>query len=255
MGGILAGQTALITGAGRGLGEAIARAFAAAGARVAVAARTQHEIDAVANSCGDGAIAVQLDVTDEARCRTVVETVRTRFGHLDVLINNAGIATSSKFTDTDTDTWHRVLAVDLDGPFFMTRAVLPGMLERRTGAVINIGSIASRVGAPYIAAYTAAKHGLLGLTRALAAEYAAHGVTFNCVCPAYADTPMTDRTIQEIAARTRRSRDESAKLLTTPQGRLVRPDDVAAVCVLLASTAGRGINGQAINVDGGQIQS
>jgi len=252
--GALDGKIALITGGGRGLGRAVALAFAREGALVAVAARSQVEIELVARECGPGAVAVPLDVTDEDACETAVARVERELGGLDVLVNNAGIAISQKFTDTDTATWRRLMAVDLDGPFFVTRAAVRGMLRRGSGAVIAIASIASKVGGPYLSAYTAAKHGLLGLTRALAAEYARQGLTFNCVCPGYADTPMTEATIANIMARTGRTREQALEPLLTPQGKLVAPAEVAAVCVLLASDAGRGINGAAINVDGGEVQ-
>ncbi len=251
---MLEGRIALVTGGGRGIGRTIALAFAEAGARVAVAARTVAEIEAVARECGGSAIAIPLDVADEAACVAAIARVERELGGLDILVNNAGIATSGKFTDLDTATWRRIMAVDLDGPFFMTRAAVPGMLRRGSGAVISIASISARVGAPYVSAYTAAKHGLLGLMRSLAAEYARRGLTFNCVCPAYVDTPMTEASIANIMARTGRSRVQALEPLLTPQGRLVAPAEVAAVCVLLASSAGRGINGAAINVDGGQVQ-
>jgi len=251
---VLEGRTALVTGGGRGIGREVALAFAREGARVAVAARSVDEIAAVAAECGGGAIAVPLDVTDEAACAAVVELVERELGGLDVLVNNAGVAVSHKFTDVDTETWRRILAVDLDGPFFLTRAAVPGMLRRGSGAVIAVASISSKLGAPYVSTYTAAKHGLLGLTRALSAEYAARGLTFNCVCPGYVDTPMTEATIENIMARTGRTREQALQPLLTPQGRLVAPSEVAAVCVLLASDAGRGINGAAINVDGGLVQ-
>lgn len=251
--GQLEGRVALVTGGGRGIGRAVALAFAAEGARVAVAARTPSDIEAVARECGG--VAIPLDVTDAAACEAAVARCERELGGLEVLVNNAGVAASHKFTELDLATWRQILAVDLDGPFLMTRAAVPGMLARGSGVVIAIASIAARVGAPYIAAYTAAKHGLLGLTRALAAEYAQKGLTFNCVCPGYVDTPMTDRTIDNIMSRTGRSREEAMRPLLTPQGRLVSAQEVAAVCVMLASDAGRGINGQAINVDGGQVQS
>jgi NAD(P)-dependent dehydrogenase (short-subunit alcohol dehydrogenase family) len=250
----LTGRTALVTGGGRGIGREIALAFAREGARVAVAARTAAEIDAVARECGAGAIAIPLDVTDEAACAAAVERAERELGRLDVLVNNAGIATSHKFTDVDTATWRRIMAVDLDGPFFLTRAAVPGMLRRGSGSVVAVASMAAKVGAPYITAYTAAKHGLLGMMRALAVEYAPRGLTFNCVCPAYVDTPMTEATVANIMARTGRTREQALAPLLTPQGRLVAPAEVAAVCVLLASDAGRGINGAAVNVDGGQVQ-
>ncbi|HZQ78520.1 MAG TPA: SDR family NAD(P)-dependent oxidoreductase [Acidimicrobiia bacterium] len=254
-GGSLAGRVALVTGAGRGIGAAIARAFAGEGAVVGLAARTGPEIEAVAADCGGGgARAFVADLSDESACAALVRRVEDGVGPLDVLVNNAGIATSAKFVDTSTAEWRRVMALDLDAPFFLTRAALPGMLARSRGAVINIASVAARAGFPYVAAYTAAKHGLLGLTRALAAEYPASGVTFNCVCPFYVDTAMTETTVANIMARTGRSRDEALAPLLTPQGRLVAAEDVAAVCLLLASDAGRSINGQAVNVDGGRHQ-
>jgi len=249
--GRLEGMTALVTGGGRGIGRAVARAFAAEGARVAVAARTVAEIEAVAAECGGGAIAVPLDVTDESACDAAVASVRERLGSLEILVNNAGVAASNKFTELDTATWRKVMAADLDGPFFLTRAALPVMLEQGSGAVIAIASIAARVGMPYVAAYTAAKHGLLGMMRSLATENARRGVTFNCVCPGYVDSPMTEQSVATIMAVTGRSREQALAALFTPQGRLVRPEEVAAVCVMLASREGRGITGQAINVDGG----
>jgi NAD(P)-dependent dehydrogenase (short-subunit alcohol dehydrogenase family) len=250
----LEGRTALVTGGGRGIGREIALAFAREGARVAVAARTTAEIQAVAAECGGGAVAIPLDVTDEAACTAAVERAERELDGLDVLVNNAGIATSHKFTDVDTATWRRIMAVDLDGPFFLTRAAVPGMLRRGAGSVIAVASISSKIGAPYISAYTAAKHGLLGLMRSLAAEYASRGLTFNCVCPGYVDTPMTEASVANIMARTGRTREQALQPLLTPQGRLVAPAEVAAVCVLLASGAGRGINGASVNVDGGQVQ-
>jgi NAD(P)-dependent dehydrogenase (short-subunit alcohol dehydrogenase family) len=253
--GVLSGQSALVSGGGRGIGKAIALAFAAEGATVAVAARTRPELDEVAAACGPRAIALTLDVSDPAACQSSVARCESEWGKLDVLVNNAGIASSHKFTDLDAETWERTLAVNLSGPFHLTQAALPGMLERGSGSVIAIASILSKVGRPYTAAYAAAKHGLLGMMRACASEYSRRGVTFNCVCPGFVDTPMTEQTIANIMAKTGRSREDATSPLFTPQGRLVQPDEVAAVCVLLASPAGRGITGQAINVDGGDIQS
>lgn len=212
----------------------------------------------MAEACGAlgvDAVAIVLDVTDRTQCTQAIAKCDARWGHLDVLVNNAGMATAQKFIDLDDATWERTLAVDLTGPFYLTQAALPGMLQRHDGCVIAINSIAGKVGAPYIAAYTAAKHGLLGLMRSLAAEYARSGVTFNCVCPAYVDSPMTRGAIDHIVQTTGRSTDQALAALLTPQGRLVMPEEVAAVCVLLARESGRGINGQAINVDGGTVQS
>jgi NAD(P)-dependent dehydrogenase (short-subunit alcohol dehydrogenase family) len=244
----------LVTGAGQGIGRSIALAFAMAGARVAVTGRTRPKIEHVAGECGGDAAAITLDVSAESSCQRAVSECLDRLGPVDVLVNSAGIAKSAKFTATDTGLWRQIMTVDVDGPFWLTRAVLPAMLERDHGTVISIGSVASRVGLPYVAAYTAAKHALLGLTRALSAEYARTGITFNCVCPHYTDTPLAAETVRNIVARTGRGEEEALAHLLSPQGRLIDPADVAALCLFLASPAGRSITGQAINIDGGTHQ-
>jgi 3-hydroxybutyrate dehydrogenase len=249
-GSALKGKIALVSGARQGIGAAIVRAFIAEGARVAALVRTQDQAAEVEPLLAAAGICVFADITDEAACRDAVRECDERLGACDVLVNAAGIAVSAKFIDTDTETWRRVIATDLDGPYHLTRYALPAMLARGSGAVISIASTAGLKGAPYIAAYAAAKHGLVGLTRALAAEYASSGVTFNCVCPAYVDTPMTERTVENIVQKTGRSRDEAMKALLVTQKRLIAPEEVAAVCVMLASDAGRLINGEAIVLDG-----
>jgi NAD(P)-dependent dehydrogenase (short-subunit alcohol dehydrogenase family) len=253
--GVLDGRAALVTGGGRGIGRAIALAFAREGARVAIAARTRSEIEAVARECGEASVPIELDVTDRSACDRGVEECERRWGALDVLVNNAGVGAGRKFLDIDEAAWRRTLDVDLTSAFRLTAAALPKMLERHSGSVISIASVAGKIGAAYAVDYTAAKHGLVGLMRALAVEYARSGVTFNCVCPGYVDTPMTQQTIENIVAKTGRSREDAVKPLLTPQGRLVTPEEIAAVCVYLASDAARGITGQAINVDGGGVQS
>ena len=254
----LRGRVALVTGGGRGIGRAIALALAGAGAKTAVAARSIEAIRAVSDECiaaGGEAWPVHLDVTDRASCEGALRRIQASAGHVDILVNNAGIAASQTFLELDDDIWERMMAANAWGAMAMTQAALPGMLSRRFGRVIAISSIAGRVGAPYVAAYTASKHALIGLMRALAVEYGTSGVTFNSVCPGYVDTPMTERTIEFIMRRTGRSREDAMRPLLTPQGRLIQPDEVAAVCLLLAGEAGAGINGQAINVDGGSVQS
>jgi NAD(P)-dependent dehydrogenase (short-subunit alcohol dehydrogenase family) len=176
-------------------------------------------------------------------------------GGIDVLIHCAGLAASHKFTTLTAAEWRQVMSVDLDGPFFMIRSVLPVMLTQGGGSVLAIASIAAKVGMPYLAAYTAAKHGLLGLIRSLAADYASSGITFNCVCPGYVDTPMTNTTVESIMSRSGRSWTDAIRPLLSPQGRLIDPEEVAAACVFLASEAARSITGQAINIDGGAVQS
>jgi NAD(P)-dependent dehydrogenase (short-subunit alcohol dehydrogenase family) len=245
----------LVTGASRGLGRDIALTFAGTGARVAVAARSVDALREVAAACGPDALPLQLDVTDEQACVGAVRGCEEHFGRLDVLVNNAGIAESEKFERTTTELLRRTMSVDFEGPFWLTQAALPGMVQRGFGRVISIGSLASRRGFAYVTAYTAAKHAILGLMRALAVEYAQSGVTFNCVCPFYVDTPMARATIDGIVAKTGRSEGEALRHLVTPQGRLITTDEVAQMCLLLASPAGRSITGQAINIDGGTCQS
>ena len=172
-----------------------------------------------------------------------------------MLVNNAGIGAGRKFRDIDEEAWRRTLDIDLTSAFRLTRAALPRMLERKAGSVIAIASVAGKVGVAYAVDYTAAKHGLIGLMRALAVEHARSGVTFNCVCPGYVDTPMTQQTVENIVGRTGRTREDALQPLLTPQGRLVTVEEVAAVCDFLSSEAARGITGQAINVDGGAVQS
>ena len=249
--GALEGKVALVSGARQGIGAAIVRAFISEGARVAALVRTRDQAAELEPLLASAGICVYADITDEAACRQAVRESDERIGACDVLVNAAGIAVSAKFVDTDVETWRRVIATDLEGPYLLTRCALPAMLARGSGAVISIASTAGLKGAPYVAAYTAAKHGLVGMTRALAAEYATSGVTFNCVCPAYVDTPMTERTIENIVQKTGRSRDAALKALLVAQERLITPDEVAAVCVMLASDDGRLINGEAIVLEGG----
>lgn len=254
----LRGRTAFVTGAGRGIGRSVAIAFAERGANVAIAARTRSDVEATAEKCrkfGVKAVSFELDVSRRESCDQAVKACEDELGEIDILVNNAGVSLGIKFLDVDDATWEQTLAVNLSGPFYVTRAALPGMLRRESGAVIAVNSIAGRVGAAYMTPYGASKHGLIGLMRCLSVEYARSGITFNCVCPGYVDTPMTEQTIANVMQKTGRTREQALQPLLTPQGRLVLPEEVAAVCVLLASESGRSINGQAINVDGGLVQS
>ena len=252
---MLDSKTALITGGGRGIGRAIALAFARAGARIAVAARTAEQVERVASEIGDNAIALVCDVSDPESVARMFGEMRERFGDVDILVNNAGIAESATLVNTTDELWHRHLAINLSGTFYCTRAALPAMLKKGWGRVINIASIASKTGAPYTAAYAASKHGVLGLTRCGALEVAAAGVTVNAICPGYVDTDMTTRNVERITAKTGRTAAATLDFLKkmSPQNRLVTPEEVAAVALLLASDEGRGINGQGINVDGGTV--
>ena len=256
----LQNRIALITGGGRGIGRAIAFAFAQEGAELVVAARTLEQVEQVASELSAKAQLKVLPVTcDVSSIRSVEQMfalVSESFGRgPDIMVNNAGIAESAPVSRTDDEMWHRHIEINLSGSFYCTRASLPGMIERGWGRIINMASIAGKTGAPYIAAYSASKHGLIGLTRSCAAEVAAKGITANAICPGYVDTEMTTRGVENITKKTGRSADEAMEsiLKMSPQKRLVTSEEVAALALFLASEEGRSINGQAISVDGGAV--
>lgn len=197
------------------------------------------------------------DVTDAGQVAELATGLTQDLGGVDILVNNAGSAESHKFLDHPDELWHRMLAANLTSVYYVTKAFLPSMMEQGSGRIINIASIAAKVGDKYVAAYTAAKHGVLGLTRALAAELMQHNITVNAVCPGFVDTPMTQESISNIVRRTGMSEEEARAVLekTNPQGRLITPEEVASVVLFLARESSKGITGQAINVDGGGVMS
>jgi NAD(P)-dependent dehydrogenase (short-subunit alcohol dehydrogenase family) len=259
-GHMLAGKRAVVTGAGRGIGRSIALALAQAGADVAVTARTHVEIEqlvAEIQTLGCQSLAVACDVTDSEQVTHMATTFIEALGGIEILVNNAGHAGSHKFSNHPDELWHRMLSINLTSVYYVTKAFVPALIEQRYGRIINIASIASRAGGSYIAAYTAAKHGVLGLTRALAVELMPYNITVNAICPGYVNTPMTDGSVSNIAARTGMPESKAREVLenTSPQKRLIEPEEVAAIAVFLAQDFNRGITGQAINIDGGGIMS
>ncbi|MFQ5857561.1 MAG: SDR family NAD(P)-dependent oxidoreductase [Anaerolineae bacterium] len=254
----LTGRVALVTGGSKGIGRAIVLALAEAGADVAICARNLPELEAVAEEVrvtGRRAFATVCDVTEAEQVNRLPAAVGEALGPIDILVNNAGAAESHKFVGHPDDLWYRMLEINLTSVYRVCKAVAPGMIERKWGRIITIASISSKVGARYVAAYTASKHGVLGLMRALAVELNPHNITVNAICPGYADTPMTDANVASIVARTGRSEAEVRKYIesSNPQNRLITPEEVAAVAVMLAGDAARGITSQAINVDGGLV--
>ncbi len=195
---------------------------------------------------GMPALPFVCDVTRREQVHAAAAEAERQLGPIDVLVNNAGASDSAPFASMDDELWERMLAVNLTGTYHCMRAVIPGMFERRRGRVINIASVAAKVGFPYTAAYVAAKHGVLGLTRAVAIEAAGKGVTVNAICPGWLDTEMTDRSAARIAAKTGQTVEDARRVLEAmnPQRRLIHPDEVAAIAAFLASPEAAGINGQ-----------
>ena len=246
-------RVALVTGGGRGIGRAIALALARAGCAVAVAARSRDQVEAVAaetRALGAHALALTLDVSDPASIETTVKSVTTVLGPVDVLVNNAGIAESAPLAKTDPALWERHFRINVTGPYLLTREVLPGMLERRWGRIVNVASLAGLVGSPYVTAYTASKHALVGFTRALATEVDGTGVTVNALCPGFAATDLVWNSARNIAAKTGQSFDDAVRAMAelNPGRRLIAPDEVADAAVRLLDEGAA--SGEAIVMDG-----
>ena len=248
----LSGRLALVTGGGRGIGAAVARALAARGARVIVSGRTREDLELVAAAL-DGH-AVTCDLGDRAATDRMIEEVRA-IGRVDVLVNNAGIAESAPLAATDDAMWDRIVELNATAPFRLTRAFVPAMIAVGWGRVITIASNAGLTGYGYTAAYCAAKHAVVGMTRALAIDLGRTGVTINAVCPGWVATRMADEAIDRIAAKTGRDRDAARGALESmsPQRRLIEPEEVAHAVVTLCAHDARGIHGQTVVLDGGAV--
>ena len=254
----LEGKTAIVTGGGRGIGEAIAMALGKEGCSVAVAGRTASHLERVAaqvQKLGRESLAVVCDVSDPASVAELFRKVHERWGKLDILVNNAGESHSELLARLSLETWNRMLAINLTGTFLCSQEALRLMLPRRSGRIINIASTAAKIGFRYAGAYTAAKHGVLGLTRAMAMETATSGITVNAVCPGWVDTEMADRAIQTISAKTKVSAEKAREYLAAdcPQKRIIQPEEIGFATVWLACDEAKGMTGQGINVDGGQV--
>jgi len=252
----LDGHVALVTGAGRGIGRAIAIALAGHGAKVVAAARSTDELNEVVSeitSADGSASGVTVDLSDRSQAKELVSRAAEPFGAIDILVNNAGVGSSGDprpFVDFRDEFWDLTIDVNLNAPYLLSKAALGHMLEQCWGRIITVASINSRMAALHGSAYTASKHGVLGLMRAIATEVSANGVTVNCICPGPVRTKMNDVRVQYDANRLGREFSEHEKGLTLVGGRLV-PEDIAPMAVYLSSDEARMVTGQAYNIDGG----
>lgn len=245
---------AVITGGGSGIGAAIADRLAEQGASVTLMARKKERLESKAKGL-PRAQGVSVDITDEDAVNKAFAEATDAFGPVDILVNNAGLAEAVPFHKQDFAHWKKTVDVNLHGTFLCTHAVIGHMREARWGRVINVASTAGLIGYAYVSAYTAAKHGVVGLTKSLALELATKGVTVNAVCPGYTETDIVRDAIDNIVAKTGRSEEEAMAELTArnPQGRLVQPEEVAAAVAWLCADDSASVTGQSIAVAGGEV--
>ena len=246
------GCVAVVTGGGSGIGAVVAQELARAGAAVVVAARRTDRIERVATEIRDAggkAWAVHCDVTDPASVNDLAQEA-ARHGNVDILVNDAGAAHSAPLAKTSLEDWNRVLAVNATGTFLCTRAFISGMLERKRGSIVNVASVAGLAGGRYIAAYAAAKHAVIGLTRSVAVEVEGTGVTCNAVCPGFVDTEMTEQSVSRVVEKTGKSPRDAlqALLASASQRRLITPDEVAQAVLALCDPHGARPNGTTVTI-------
>ena len=251
--GVLDGKHALVTGGGSGVGAAIARALSEAGAAVTVAGRRRGPLEDIAARL-PSSFAVEADVTDEASVDAMYRAAQSACGPVDIVVANAGTAASERFATTERDLWERMIAVNLTGVYLTWRYGLIQMADRGWGRLISVASTAGLKGYGYVAAYCAAKHGVVGLTRAVALETAKTGITANALCPGFTETPMLDESIANIVAKTGQTEPAARAALaaSNPQGRFIRPEEVAQAALWLCGPGSDAVTGQAISISGGE---
>lgn len=255
----LVGKHALVTGGATGIGFAIAQALVAQGVKVTIAGRTASALELAVDKLRDGGQIdyVVMDVSSADSVSGAFWHAAQVYGDIDILVNNAGQASSASFLNTSEEQWQQMLAVNLTGTFLCSQQALPAMLKNGWGRIINVASTAGLKGYAYVAAYCAAKHGVIGMTRALAMEVANKGVTVNAVCPGYTETDIVKQAVANIVAKTGRSEEQARAELAAgnPQKRLIQPEEVADAVLWLCSPASAAQNGQAIAVAGGEVMS
>jgi NAD(P)-dependent dehydrogenase (short-subunit alcohol dehydrogenase family) len=255
----LEGKHAIVTGGSRGIGAAVATELVARGAKVTIMGRDQESLDRQAEEMrGEEGVTVAVepcDVADGASVTTAFSRAIANLGPAYILVNNAGTAKSRKFTELSRDVWDETISVNLTGTYLCTSEVLPGMLEAKEGRIVNIASTAGLRGYKTMSAYTAAKHGVIGLTRSLALETAKQGITVNAVCPGYVDTDLTAMGIENIVKNLGKTAEEARQMMvrTIPRGTFITAEEVAAAVSWLCSPSASGVTGIALPVAGGEL--
>jgi len=251
--GVLDGKHVLVTGGGSGVGAAIARALSNAGAAVTVSGRRRGPLEDIAAQL-PASFAVEADVTDEASVEAMYRAAQAAYGPVDIVVANAGTAESAPFVTTERDLWERMIAVNLTGVYLTWRHGLNQMADRGWGRLISVASTAGLKGYGYVAAYCAAKHGVVGLTRAVAVETAKSGITANALCPGFTETPMLQASIANIIAKTGKTEQAARAALaaSNPQGRFIQPEEVAQAALWLCGPGSDAVTGQAISISGGE---